>query len=70
MPMAPWPTAGSISSVERIEVALPARPRRFSPASARIVASASPAASLASRVPTLPRSVVTVRSGRRARIWA
>ena len=45
-------------------VARSARPSRFSPASARIVASISPRASLASRVSTLPRRSVMARSGR------
>ena len=47
-----------------------ASPRRFRPACASSVASTSPAASLRSRVPTLPRRLTTRRSGRRASSWA
>ena len=69
-PIAPWATAGSISSVERIDVACEARPRRSSPASASSVASASPSAIFLSRVSTLPRRSTMRRSGRRRLICA
>ena len=61
---APWPTAGSISSVDRISLATSALPSRSSPHNASTSASTSPAASLSSRVPTLPRIGAIARSGR------
>ena len=63
-PIAPCATAGSISSVERTEVACAARPSRSRPASASSVASARPSSSFLSRVSTLPRKSMTSRSGR------
>ena len=54
-PMAPWADRRQHLLRRRIAVALSARPSRFRPASASRVASTSPAASLASRVSTLPR---------------
>ena len=53
--MAPWATAGSISSVDTGAVMRSARPSRRRPAQASSVASAAPSASLRSRVSTLPR---------------
>ena len=58
------PTAGRNSSALMILVACCVSPSRFMPASARIVASTSPASSLRSRVSTLPRSGTTRRSPR------
>src|SRR5688500_11729560 len=68
--MAPWPTAGSMTSGGRITAPAGISARRLRPASASRVASTSPASSLASRVPTLPLRLTTRRSGRRARSWA
>ena len=70
MPMAPCPTAGRNSSASSTAVAASARPRRFSPAIASSVASATPSSSLRSRVSTLPRSGTTSRSGRSRRTSA
>jgi hypothetical protein len=53
----------------RIEEALSKTPRRSSPATARMVASASSAASLRILVSTFPRKGTTFTSGRRARTW-
>ena len=47
-----------------------AGPSRSRPAAARTSPSYSPASSLASLVSTLPRTSITSRSGRNARIWA
>ena len=70
MPMAPWATAGSMSSVARTVLAASARPRRLSPASASNVASISPRPTLSRRVPILPRRGTTITSGRRCSTWA
>jgi len=63
-PMAPWATAGSISSGESSAVTRSTMPSRRSPAMASSVASTCPSSSLRSRVCTLPRSGKTSRSGR------
>ena len=68
--MAPWATAGSISSTDTGPAARSARPSRLRPASASRVASAAPSASLRRRVSTLPRMDTTVISGRRCLTWA
>ena len=62
--MAPCPTAGRNSCTSMILVACCVRPSRFRPASASSVASTWPSSSLRSLVSTLPRSGVTLRSGR------
>ena len=64
MASAPCPGAGGCSTGSRMAVARWARPSRFRPASARMMASASPASSLARRVSTLPRKLTSCRSGR------
>jgi len=69
-PGRPGPEAGGASTGSSSIFGRSPRPRRFRPASARRMASASPARSLASRVSTLPRSMTTSRSGRRCRDWA
>ena len=64
--MAPWATAGSISSTGTGARATSTIPSRRSPAIARNVAAATPSWSLRIRVCTLPRNSTTRRSGRRA----
>ena len=60
---APWPAARHERSLEHAADSA-SRPSRLSPAAASTSASTSPAASLRSRVSTLPRSSTTSRSGR------
>src|SRR5208282_4736579 len=62
---APWPTAGSMISGDRISVTNRASPSRSSPHSASTSPSTSPASSLPIRVFTLPRIGTIRRSGRR-----
>ena len=69
-PRAPWPTAGSIHEGSSNSVMCAARPRRSSPACARMIASRFCSSSLRSRVSTLPRIVVSFRSGRRCKACA
>mmetsp|Transcript_33342 Transcript_33342/g.79059 ORF Transcript_33342/g.79059 Transcript_33342/m.79059 type:complete len:355 (+) Transcript_33342:217-1281(+) len=69
MPMAPWETAGSISSSERMLVMASVMSRRLRPASARRVASTVPSSSFLSRVCTFPRKFTTLRCGYLERIW-
>ena len=65
MPMAPWPTAGSMSvAIGSAAVAvgeLATAPRRLSPAMASNVAPRRPPPTLRSRVATLPRSGTTLQ---------
>lgn len=70
MPTAPRPPAGKLSSTLMVEVMRSSKPRRIRPAAARMMASYSPASSLARRVLTLPRRKRICRSGRRASNWA
>mmetsp|Transcript_7293 Transcript_7293/g.24824 ORF Transcript_7293/g.24824 Transcript_7293/m.24824 type:complete len:230 (-) Transcript_7293:145-834(-) len=69
MPMAPWATAGSISSISMMEVRCWVMSMRLRPARARSVASTTPSLSLRRRVWTLPRKLTTLRVGFFARIW-
>jgi len=69
-PIAPCATAGSKASGARIASSGTVMSRRRKPASASRVASSSPASSLASRVPTLPRSSTISRSGLWCSSWA
>mmetsp|Transcript_10996 Transcript_10996/g.37882 ORF Transcript_10996/g.37882 Transcript_10996/m.37882 type:complete len:285 (+) Transcript_10996:122-976(+) len=68
MPMAPWATAGSISSHSRTAVTSSAMSMRLRPAYARSVASTTPSSSLRSRVCTLPRKLTHLSVGLMARI--
>ncbi len=70
MQMAPWPGAGGNSSSGINSVMTCASPSRFSPALASSVPSTWPSSSLRKRVCTLPRKVITFRSGRMRRIRA
>lgn len=55
MPIAPWATAGSISSIDRVEVTFSVMFNRLSPAKANRVAWTTPSLSFLSLVWTLPR---------------
>ena len=55
IPIAPWATAGSISSIERIEVTCSVIFKRLRPANANNVAWTTPSFSFLKRVWTLPR---------------
>mmetsp|Transcript_2771 Transcript_2771/g.6662 ORF Transcript_2771/g.6662 Transcript_2771/m.6662 type:complete len:254 (+) Transcript_2771:470-1231(+) len=70
IPMAPWATAGSISSKLRMAVILSTRSRRFRPAYASRVAATSPSPSLRSRDWTLPLKLMTLKEGNLFRICA
>mmetsp|Transcript_26650 Transcript_26650/g.74499 ORF Transcript_26650/g.74499 Transcript_26650/m.74499 type:complete len:278 (+) Transcript_26650:37-870(+) len=70
MPMAPWATAGSISSNDSTDVILSVRSSRRRPAYASSVQSTSPSCSLRSRLCTLPRKLTTLRCGNLASSWA
>ena len=63
IPIAPWAGAGSHSWASS-GVPTPLSPSRDRPAAASSVTSASPAASRANRVATLPRNSTTLQSGR------
>ena len=64
-PSAPCPTAGNIHDGSNTSVMCVASPRRSNPACARMMASRPCSSSFRSRVSTLPRIVVSFRSGRR-----
>mmetsp|Transcript_16124 Transcript_16124/g.40654 ORF Transcript_16124/g.40654 Transcript_16124/m.40654 type:complete len:270 (-) Transcript_16124:232-1041(-) len=70
MPMAPWATAGSISSQSRVLVMQSVMDMRLRPARARRVASTTSSSSLRRRVWTLPRKLTHLIPGLTARIWA
>lgn len=55
--MAPWATAGSISSIDRVAVTFSVILNRFSPAKANRVAWTTPSLSFLSLVWTLPRKL-------------
>mmetsp|Transcript_6139 Transcript_6139/g.12734 ORF Transcript_6139/g.12734 Transcript_6139/m.12734 type:complete len:247 (+) Transcript_6139:246-986(+) len=63
MPMAPWATAGSISSQSRTLVAHPSMSILLRPAMARRVASTTPSSSLRRRVWTLPLKFTHLKVG-------
>mmetsp|Transcript_43254 Transcript_43254/g.74674 ORF Transcript_43254/g.74674 Transcript_43254/m.74674 type:complete len:250 (+) Transcript_43254:850-1599(+) len=63
MPMAPWATAGSISSNSSTLVATSSMSMRLRPARASRVASTTPSSSLRSRVCTFPRKFTTLSVG-------
>ena len=67
---APWPGAGRKASRDSFSRITSDRPSRFRPETASRMASKSPSAARRRRVSTLPRSISTFRSGRRARAWA
>ena len=66
----PCPQAGSISSGFVSKAMRLVTPRRFSPADANTNPSNSPESNFAKRVPKLPRTGDSFKSGRNARIWA
>lgn len=55
IPIAPWATAGSMSSMDRIEVTFSVMFRRFNPANANNVAWTTPSFNFFNLVCTLPR---------------
>ena len=61
IPSAPCPTAGKLSSGLNTVVIRSARPSRFSPAAARIIAAYCPSSNLRNRVCTLPRNGCTCK---------